>query len=102
MEEGHRAGPFVVVRLRYWIPSLFALHADVGRELLRRLEEGGRGDVAQRVLEATAADPPTFVVPPAEEPVLLAALEAPPELAPGVLAELRHALREITGQTAPV
>jgi hypothetical protein len=102
MEEGRRAGPFVVVRLRYWIPPLFSLSEELGRELLRRLEESGHTDVALRVREATAVDPPKFVVVPADEPVLLAALDTPPELAPGVLADLRYALREIMGQAATV
>lgn len=102
MEAGHRAGPFVVIRLRYWIPPTFSLGDEPGRELLRRLEDAGRVDVARRIEEATAGDPRKFVVLPADEPVLLEALETPPELTADVLADLRHALREITGQTAAV
>ena len=102
MEGGHRAGPFVVIRLRYWIPPTFALGDEPGRDLLRRLEDAGSADVARRLEEATAGDPPKFVVLPADEPVLLAALDTPPDLTSGVLADLRHALREITGQAAAV
>jgi len=102
MEEGHRAGPFVVIRLRYWVPPTFALDDEAGRDLLRRLEDAGRADVARRVEEATTGDPPRFLVLPADEPAVLAALEIPPDLTTGVLADLRHALREITGQAAAV
>lgn len=102
METGHRAGPFVVIRLRYWIPPTFSLSDQPGRDLLRRLEEAGHADVARRVEEAAAGDPPKFVVLPADEPVLLAALEAAPDLTSEALADLRYALREITGQAAAV
>ncbi len=63
-----------------------------GRELLRRLETEARyQDVVRRILRARqTAYPQVFVVEPADEAVLLTALEEP-QVA-GRLAELRDAL----------
>jgi hypothetical protein len=70
-----------------------ALRLRDGRELVRRLEE--RGDAAQLVARVFAARrspfPQRFLPTTAEEPVLLAALDLPPDVS-SRLAALRAAL----------
>ena len=87
--------PFVIMRLR-GAPGEFPLRQRQGNDLVRRLEAqpGGQAELVGRILAARAgAYPQEFVAEPADEEPLLAALEAPPELAPGRLADLRDALR---------
>jgi hypothetical protein len=74
-------------------PRGIALRLRDGRELVRRLEE--RGDVAPLVARIFAARrssfPQRFVPTAADESVLLAALDVPPEVS-GRLAGLRAAV----------
>ena len=86
--------PFVNLRLR-GEPREFPLRLRQGNDLIRRLEGApGRTELVTRIVAARAGPyPQVFVAEPEDEPLLLAALEAPPELAPGRLADLRDALR---------
>ena len=87
--------PFLVLRLGS-APGEFPLRLRQGNDLIRRLEgsPGGQAELVTRILAARAGPyPQEFTADPADEPALLAALAAPPELAPGRLADLRDALR---------
>ncbi len=86
--------PFVIMRLHSG-PAEVPLRLRQGSELIRRLENqpGGRPELVARLFAARqGAYPQEFVAEPDDEPILLAALEAPPELPPGRLTELRDAL----------
>jgi hypothetical protein len=87
--------PFAVFRL-HGGTSEFPLRQRQGRELIRRLENGGgRQELVSRILAARRSRyPQQFDAEVDDEPMLLAALDAPPELPAGRLAELRDALRE--------
>jgi hypothetical protein len=87
--------PFVIMRLRS-APGDFPLRLRQGNDLIRRLEvrPGGQAQLVTRILAARAGPyPQEFFAEPADEQALLEALEAPPELAAGRLADLRDALR---------
>jgi hypothetical protein len=87
--------PFLVLRLG-GAPGEFPLRLRQGNDLIRRLEgaPGGEAGLVTRILAArTGPYPQEFTADPADEPALLAALDAPPDLAPGRLADLRDALR---------
>ena len=111
MDVQHSATPFVVIRLRYWSPSVFALESPAAQELLARIREVERQEglpgssLAVRIEEA-AAHPTTesgekrFVVGAEDEPVMLAALERGPDLDAVALVRLREALRGIVSQSA--
>jgi hypothetical protein len=91
--------PFLVLRLG-GAPGEFPLRLRQGNDLIRRLEgaPGGQAELVARILAARAGPyPQEFTADPADEPALLAALEAPPDLAPGRLADLREALRSKAG-----
>jgi hypothetical protein len=91
--------PFLVLRLS-GAHGDFPLRLRQGNDLIRRLEgsPGGQAELVTRILAARAgAYPQEFAAEPADEPALLAALEAPPDLAPGRLADLRDALRSNAG-----
>ena len=84
--------PFVTV---CFPDSEVRLRARDGRELTRRLEERGEHrDLLARIFAARRARFPQRFVPEGDdEAALLAALDDPPELPPGKLAELRDRLR---------
>jgi hypothetical protein len=91
--------PFLVLRLS-GTAAEFPLRQRQGNDLIRRLEAspGGAGGLVARILAARAGSyPQEFTAEPGDEPALLAALEAAPDLAPGRLAELRAALRANAG-----
>ena len=80
-------GPDVGLRLRH------------GRELIRRLEEqlGNQPPLVTRILAARRRPfPQLYDVAPEDCPVLLDALDAPPTVETGKLADLREALRAAT------
>jgi hypothetical protein len=84
--------PFVIMRLG---GQTIALRRRNGNELIRRLEGvGSQGDLVARIFDARrGAYPQEFEVRTEDEPVLLAALDALPELPAGKLTDLRDALR---------
>jgi hypothetical protein len=87
--------PFVIVRLRDGAEE-FPLRARHGRELIRRLEDllGHQPELVTRIIAARRGRyPQQFLAERDDEPVLLAALDAPPEMQAGRLADLREALR---------
>ena len=87
--------PFLVLRLGS-APGEFPLRLRQGNDLIRRLEgsPGGQAELVTRILAARAGPyPQEFTADPADEAALLAALESPPELGSGRLADLRDALR---------
>jgi hypothetical protein len=91
--------PFVVMRLRD-AASEFPLGLRHGNELIRRLEDAAdaQPELVLRILAARAGPyPQEFSAEQADEPILLAALEAPSELPAGRLADLREALRARAG-----
>jgi len=91
--------PFLVLRLG-GVSGEFPLRQRQGNDLIRRLEgsPGGQAELVTRILAARAGPyPQEFTADPADERALLAALEAPPDLAPGRLADLRDALRANAG-----
>ncbi len=86
--------PFLVLRLSSAGVEI-PLRLRQGNDLIRRLERapGGQAELVTRINAARAgAYPQEFVVEPADESALLAALVEPPDLAPGPLADLRAAL----------
>lgn len=86
--------PFIIMRLAGPTGNV-PLRRRHGNELIRRLEElGSQADLVTRIFAARrGAYPQEFEVTPEDEPALLAALDAPPELPAGKLADLRDALR---------
>jgi hypothetical protein len=90
--------PFAVFRLHDGAGE-FPLRQRQGRELIRRLESGGgQQELVSRILAARRSRyPQQFDARPDDEPVVLAALDAPPELPAGRLADLRDALRDRVG-----
>ncbi len=90
--------PFVIMRLRA-APEGIPLRLRQGNDLIRRLESlGGQTELVNRILTARGGPyPQEFAAEPEDEPVLLAALDAAPEVRPGRLAELRAALRARAG-----
>ena len=91
--------PFLLLRLS-GASGEFPLRLRQGNDLVRRLEgsPGGVAELVARILAARAGPyPQEFTAEPGDEPALLAALEAPPDLAPGRLADLREALRSDAG-----
>lgn len=71
-----------------------------GRELIRRLENGAaeQPEIVKRILRARQAPyPQRFALEPGDGAVLLAALQQPPDLDRGRLAELQAALQNAAG-----
>ena len=86
--------PFLIMRLAGAAEGI-PLRQRQGNDLVRRLESLGSaaGLVTRMFAARRGAYPQEFSVLPEDVQPLLAALEAPPELRPGRLAELRDALR---------
>jgi hypothetical protein len=87
--------PFIIMSLTGPTAGNVPLRRRHGNELIRRLEGlGSQADLVTRIFAARrGAYQQQFEVTPSDQPALLAALEAPPELPTGKLVELRDALR---------